>query len=202
VHSPKWVIAGAVVVSGDTSSYPALGAFLNGLVVPNHAWDDNDVLVGPGTPHDGPYEDELYTLVTGHGATPKQAFTSAEFNATTGVIIMLNIVPSAGAAVGSSVDFSSGPIVGSTLFPFAVHGTMYRNGAVYDPAWDNTYGGYASQNPPIAKDGPSHFPWFFAENTSFGPSGTPAEGSYEFNGSITDATGAGWDFIVPFTVSP
>jgi len=179
----------------------AFGTFLTDTLQPNHAWDDNDSLVGPGTPHDGPYDNELYTLASGHGVTPKQTFTATEFTAPNGVVIMLSIIPGAGAAVGSSVDFSSGPIIGSTRFPFAVQGTMYRNGDVYDSDFDGTYGGYGSQNPPIAKDGPSHFPWFFAENSSYGPPSTPPEGTYEFHGSITDAGGGGWDFVVPFTVN-
>ena len=127
-------------------------------------------IIGPALAHAGPYTDEIYSLVTAKSMTVKQDFTVSEFTAPSGVLIMMNIVPSAGAATGSSFDFDSGPIIANALFPMTVNGDVYRNGVLYDSEFDSMYPGYPGQNPPIAKDGPSHLLYFFGENSFFGPS--------------------------------
>jgi hypothetical protein len=54
--------------------------------------------------------------------------------------------------------------------------------------------------PVIAGDGPSHFFFFFAENSSFVPS-APAQGSYAIDCDATDVGGSGWKLHIPFTVT-
>jgi hypothetical protein len=48
-------------------------------------------------------------------------------------------------------------------------------------------------------DGHSHFPIFFADNSSFG-SGGPISGHYEYRVTMTDTAGNGWSITVAFTV--
>jgi hypothetical protein len=201
IGSPKWEPTGVVAIPSTMPSLEGYLTFLDGLTGPNHAFDENDFIIGPAIAHPGPYNDELYQLAIAKSITPKQTFTKAEFTDPSGVTIMLNIVPSAGAAIGSSFDFASGPIIANSLFPIAVDGDMYREGVMYDNAFDSSYPGYPGMNPPIAKDGPSHLVWFFGENSSFGPLNTPATGSFEFKLKITDSGGAGWNLTVPFTVT-
>jgi hypothetical protein len=203
VGNPLWEPSGAVLVAGDVGSTtpdPFIAQISN-IAAPNHAWDANDFIIGPAVAHAGPYGDEMYSLVTARSMTVKQAFTVSEFTAPSGVLILLTLVPSAGAATGSSFDFDTGPIIPNALFPIANDGDLYRNGVLYDAAFDGSYSGYPGQNPPIVKDGPSHLPYFFGENSFFGPPATPATGSYEFRLRMTDSGGAGWTMVIPFTVN-
>jgi hypothetical protein len=198
---PKWELSGIVAVPSDMPSQEGYLEFLDDLTGPNHAFDMNDGIIGPGAVHAGPYDDELYLLAVAKDIPVKQSFTTEEFSDPSGVTIMMNIIPSEGAVTGSSVDFASGPIIPNTLFPFTVDGDMYREGVLYDPYFDGTYAGYPAMTPPIEKDGPSHFVWFFGENSAFGPEGTPATGSFEFKLKMTDKNGNGWYLTVPYTVT-
>jgi len=201
IGAPLWEPTGIVAVPSNMPSFEAYLTFLDNLTSPNHAYDVNDNIIGPALPHAGPYDDELYGLAVAKNVPVKQTFSVAEFSDPSGVTIMMNIIPSAGAATGSSVDFASGPIIPNALFPIAVDGDMFREGVLYDAEFDSSYPGYPGQTPPIVKDGPSHLVWFFGENSSFGPLNTPATGSFAFKLKITDSTGAGWNVTVPFTVA-
>lgn len=202
IGAPIWEPTGVAAIAGQvgSTSPDTFFAFLNELVRPEHAFDDNDFIIGPAVPHAGPYHDELATFAIEKGFRPTQKFKAREFTAPGGIIILLNLVPSAGAPTGSSFDFASGPIIPNAVFPITVDGDLYRNGELYDPFFDSAYAGYPGMNPPIVVDGPSHLPWFFGENSSFGPPNTPVTGNYEFKLKITDSTGAGWNLKVPFTV--
>jgi hypothetical protein len=151
--------------------------------------------------HAGPYDDELYTYATAHNLTAKQTFSVAEFTDPQGVVIMMNFVPSAGAATGSSFDFSSGPIIANALFPVTVNGDLLRNGVLFDPDFDGSFAGFHTLTPPLPGDGASHFLWFFGETSYWAPPATPLPGSYEMRVRITDSGGAGWDMSIPFTVA-
>jgi hypothetical protein len=52
---------------------------------------------------------------------------------------------------------------------------------------------------PFNVDGHSHFPFFIADTSSFGPGG-PVTGHYQFRITMTDATGNGWTITVKFAV--
>jgi hypothetical protein len=203
IGSPLWQVAGVIAVAGDvgTTTPDPLIAFLKDMVGPNHAWDDDDFIVGPKLPHAGPYDDEIFSLAVAAGHTPKQSFTKAEFTGPKGVIITFNIIPGAGAPTGSSFDFASGPILPNAIFPLKVDGDMYREGELYDPFFDGDFPGYLGLTPPINKDGASHLFWFFAEDDAFAPPNTPTNGNYEFHLKITDSGGLGWNLTVPFTVA-
>ena len=113
------------------------------------------------------------------------------------------IVPAPGTT-GSSPDFAAGPIMANSLFPLSVSGTAKRNGSVYDPA-------LASFSvPPLTTeidprfdvDGHSHFPLFVGTNQDFGPAGVSVRGLYEYQLTLTDATGNGWRLSAQFVVGP
>ena len=111
------------------------------------------------------------------------------------------VVPNPGT-VGSSPDFTSGPIIPNALFPIHVAGQTFRNNQPWDPYL------LAFDVPPLTDqlscpfsvDGHSHFPIFIADNASFG-SGGPT-GHYEYRVTMMDATGNGWSITVRFTVRP
>lgn len=205
IGKPLWEPSGVVVLAGDvgTDSFDPMIAFLEAWTAPNHKWwGDPDYLIGPDKVHAGPYNDELYTLAKAKNLKLKQTFSKAEFTGPKGVWVAFNIVPSEGAPTGSSFDFASGPILPKAIFPLTEDGDTYRNGELYDPFFDGSFSGQHNLHPPIDKDGASHLFWFFGEDDFFGPEDTPADGSYEFDLKITDATGRGWSLKVPYTVTP
>jgi hypothetical protein len=201
IGSPLWEPTGVLAITGKLGTSLAEYAEFLGFVEPNHAWDDDDFLVAPAVAHAGPYDDELFELATAGGYVAKQTFTAAEFTEPNGVTIMTNIVPSAGAATGSSFDFASGPIIPNALHPIDVEGGMFRDGVIYDDAFENSFAGFHHLTPPIIKDGASHLVWFFGESTLFGPPNIPAAGSYVLKLTFIDSSGAGWRLTVPFTVT-
>jgi hypothetical protein len=199
--SPLWEPTGILAITGEIGTDLEQYVEFLSFVEPNHAWDDDDFLVGPALAHAGPYDEELFELATTGGYVAKQTFTVAEFTAPNGVTIMMSFVPSAGAATGSSFDFASGPIIPNALFPVDVDGGLFRDGVIYDDALENSFAGFHELNPPIIEDGASHFVWFFGESTLFGPPSTPAAGSYVMKVNFIDSGGAGWRVTVPFTVT-
>jgi hypothetical protein len=94
---------------------------------------------------------------------------------------------------GSSFDFECGRVIPQEVSPIAVTGDLLREGAVYDPDLESYY------YPPAA-GGISHFFIAWGTNSHFGPPEVAVTGSYEFTVTATDATGSGWEFMVPFEV--
>lgn len=201
IGSPLWEMGDVAVISGEFgTSLEEFLSFLNGVVGPNHAFDENDFIIGPAIPHAGPYDKELPKLARSNGFALKQTFRASDFTSPNGVVVLLNFVPGAGAQIGSSFDFASGPIIPNSLFPITQDGDLFRNGELYDAFFDGSWAGYPGMNPPILADGTSHFQWFMGENSSFGPPNTPSKGNYEYRVKFTDATGSGWSLQIPFTV--
>jgi hypothetical protein len=201
LKAPTWRLAGAFMTVAPLGS-PATGTaayfeWLDELLSPNH--EPMEGVYGPGVPHARPYDDELFQLLTVAGGSARQSFTADEFGGLNGVALFLSAVPNASAPHGSSADFASGPILPNELFPFYVDGDLYRDGVLYDGAFDGLFPGYNAFSPAIDKDGPSHLLLPFAENSSYVPD-IEAAGSYVFRIKIVDTSDAGWILDVPFTV--
>ena len=158
--------------------------------------------IGPGTPHQPPYNHEIDRNLDATDFNESLVFRVPEFSPPNGVWATWMVVPYPGT-IGSSPDFASGPIIPNTLFPIHVVGQAFRNNLLWDP----NLGG--SDVPPLTDqlscpfsvDGHSHFPIFFADNASFGLGG-PATGDYEYRVTMTDSTGNGWSITVRFKVRP
>ncbi len=201
VGTPTWEPTGAVLTTGSVGISTNSGeiGWLSTLTAPDHTFYDAEGVFGPGHAHQAPYDDELYAKFVAHGFTAKQTFEVAEFTPPSGVMLLIMIIPSTQAELGSSVDFTTGPIIQNALFPVLTDGDLYRNGTLFNPNFDGSWPGYDKFMPPIAADGASHFFLAYDANTSFG-SGEPAQGNYEFRISAIDASGSGWSMIVPFAV--
>lgn len=165
-----------------------------------------DLGIGPGVPHAGPYDAEMHNGVATAGYTATMTFPSAGISNGNGVYSVYMLVPTGNAKVGSSPDFSSGPIIPNSLFPIHFTGQGFRNGVVWDPPAN--FGDFdipalnGALKPPFAVDGHSHIPIFTADSAEFaGELGTPLEGRYEYRVRMKDATGKGWDIVMPFTVT-
>lgn len=171
------------------------------LPAPNHQ-SHQQLLVGPGAPHLPPYDAELARGVTALGFEEARVFGASEFSGMNAVYFVWMVVPDPGTT-GSSPDFASGPIIPNTLFPITITGVSTRNGEVFDPALAN------NEVPPLDDptltpsfqvEGHSHFPFFIAEATVFGPAGVGPEGNYKYTITMTDQQGNGWTIHAHFVV--
>jgi len=168
------------------------------LPLPNHVpCPDPTCSVTPGAVHSG-YDHELSDGLTSLGIASRTVFSADEFTGPKGVILGWMIVPTAGAPTGSSVDgLPGGLIIPNGLFPMNVDGDLYRNGVLYDAAFDFQAVGI------VGVDGYSHYPLFIAENKDISGSGiSDPLGLYEFRITMTDQSGRGWTHNVGFQVVP
>jgi len=156
--------------------------------------------IGPGAPHRPPYNHEFEGGMDIVNFSDSLVFHVSDFSPPKAVWTVWMTVPNPGT-MGSSPDFKKGPIIPNSLFPIHVAGETFRNNQLWDP----NLGSF--DVPPLTKDlscpfdvdGHSHFPTFYADNSSFGPGG-PIKGHYEFRITTMDATGNGWSITVAFTV--
>jgi len=171
------------------------------LPPPNHQWC-TDLGIGPGAPHQPPYNHEIDSNLDRTDFRESLVFRVPEFSPPNAVWAVWMTVPQPGT-VGSSPDFSSGPIIPNTLFPIHVTGQTFRNNQLWDPFLGNFDVPPLTDklSCPFSVDGHSHFPIFFADNSSFGPGGPPT-GHYEYRITMTDTAGNGWSITVRFTVRP
>jgi hypothetical protein len=168
------------------------------LPLPNHQpCPDTSCAVLPGAVHSG-YDQELSAGMTNLGLVSKTIFSAADFTAPKGIILGWMMVPDTGSPTGSSVDGSpNGHIIANATLPITIDGDLYRNGILYDAAFDFQAGGIAGV------DGYSHFPLFIAENKDISGSGiTDPTGQYEFRLKLTDTSGKGLTYNIGFQVVP
>ena len=201
-QGPIWMPVDFHLYSARTGMPPGFGLFsqtnLSLLPPPTHRLHP-DLGVGPGAPHNPPYDSELAMGIATQGFVDKSVFTVSEFSGANGVYLSWMNVPSPGA-IGSSPDFASGPIIPNTLFPIALSAQDFRNG---DPVSSISFEVPPLDDmlsPPFNVDGHSHFPIFSASHASFLPEGTDPVGSYQTDVTMVDQEGRGWEFTVTFTI--
>jgi hypothetical protein len=170
------------------------------LPEPNHAFHP-DLLVGPGEPHDPPYDQEMAAGVAAQGYHEGVRFNQSEFSNGMGIWTTWMNVPNPGTT-GSSPDFDSGPIMANDLFPIQVVATSTHNGAPFSLVFDGIVPALNAVTPSFDVDGASHFPFFLADNADFGPAGAKLRGSYAWEVTMIDASGNGWWIDVHFVVAP
>lgn len=170
------------------------------LPPPNHV-PHPDLGIGPGAPHQPPYDTELAQGVAAQGYREARRFNLSEFTNGEGVWLVWMTVPNPGTT-GSSPDFASGPIIPNSLFPIHVESLAFHNGqripdvGVFDvPKLDSNL------NPPFYVDGHSHFPIFLADNADFVPMPN-LRGSYEYRTTMIDQQGNGWLIVAEFAIGP
>lgn len=191
-------------VGTAASGYAQFGETMQALLPPpNHVWNDAFGGIGPGAPHQPPYDTEFAQGVTNLEYHEGQPFNPSEFSNGNGVWLVWMTVPDPGTT-GSSPDFPSGPIIPNSLFPIHVHGVTVRNSASFNPyvADFNVPALDANIDPRFAGvEGHSHFPVFIADNLDFGPAGTKPQGSYEYQLKMVDQQGNGWSIVARFTIT-
>jgi hypothetical protein len=176
-----------------------------GLILPppNHVHFDSlgPGGIGPGTPHNPPYNTEIAKGVARLKYHQGVEFRPSEFSNGVGVTISWMTVPNPGVT-GSSPDFARGPVIPNTLFPIHILGVSYHNNALFDPYLvDVSVPNLAGIDPKFTGlTGHSHFPMWVADSIDFGPAGSKITGSYTYSMDMTDVTGNGWHVAVHFSI--
>ncbi len=203
IGNPTWKpvdfhLFSAPIGTADTG-YAEFGETVFGILPePNHTYHP-DLFVGPGAPHDPPYDHEMADGVAAQGFREGVRFSQAEFSNGMGIYAVWMNVPYPGTT-GSSPDFASGPVIPNSLFPIHVVAISNRNGQVFNPF---VFDGYVPALDTVGfdVDGHSHFPMFIADNADFGPGGK-LRGSYTYQITMLDETGNGWLIEAHFAVAP
>lgn len=168
--------------------------------------------LGPGLPHQPPYDTELSRNIVAAGGFPGSVFRPADLRVPNGVMLVHTIVPGDGAPLGQSFDFASGPVLPLDIYPLTeTLGIRLNNGLVIS-------GGPFSSSPlqdlGVAIDEAGNAVDFSGLLEShyhvvYQPLVVPPFvpdadllGEYEWRFSVRDAQGNGWDVEVPFSVVP
>ena len=207
IGDPTWKpidfhLFAAPIGTADSGYAEFLQTTLSILPPPNHVFHPQ-LGVGPGAPHQPPYDSEIDDGVENQGYRESNRFRDGEFSSGSGVFLAWMNVPHHGTT-GSSPDFASGPIISNSLFPIHASGVAYHNDEVFDPylvpdvdvpPLDGNL------DPPFDVDGHSHFPFFTATTADFGPPGGKLKGSYVYKIDMTDTQGNGWHIEAHFSVA-
>jgi hypothetical protein len=155
--------------------------------------------ITPDQPHPGDdFTTDILQGVQANGFVDKTTFSASEFSEGRGVFLSYMVVPGAGAPVGSSPDFTSGPIIPNGAFPVSQSfDTFYGNGTLADSSGTFTLD---VLHPDL--DGESHIPFFVADNFSFMDPSKGIVHDYEYRISLRDASGNGYDIRAAFSVVP
>ncbi len=191
----------ALIGTAD-SGYTEFGETQQAILPPPNHLPHPDLGIGPGAPHQPPYDQEFANGLASLGFHQGVRFTRAEFSEGMGVWVVWMVVPAPGTT-GSSPDFPSGPVIPNSLFPIHVKAITNHLGKPFNPytAEFDVPPLDQSLNPPFSVDGHSHFPIFIADNLDFGPASVKIRGSYNFKITMVDAAGNGWLIKAHFTVT-
>lgn len=180
------------------AQFSNFGNVISGLFPPpNHAPHD-DLGVGPGEPHAGPYDDEFATNVAAQGYVDTDTFAQADVLLPNAVMVTWMLVPTASAPTGSSPDFETGPIMPNTIFPMTVTFEVWQDDVMLD--------GYAFSfdvpplddqlDPPFDVEGHSHIPIF---NAVVFDGADAVPGTLEMRSTVRDANDEGYDLVMHAT---
>ncbi|GAC1344045.1 MAG: hypothetical protein NVSMB18_20920 [Acetobacteraceae bacterium] len=87
---------------------------------------DPTIGIIPGAPQAGPYDNDIALGLASAGYREATRFTPSEYSGGNGVYLAYMLIPTANAPIGSSPDYSSGPILPNSLFPINVNFTTYQ----------------------------------------------------------------------------
>lgn len=212
-NGPKWTPIDfhlvSVPIGTPASMYSEFIDSLNTILPgPNHMENMATGGVGPGAPHSGPYTYEMAWGINDSGFFEGRDLRLSQFRDGNGALLAFLVVPQGHRGMeadeGSSPDSADGPIISNDLFPIhleamTIHdGSLFSNPITFDiPALDG------SLTPPFNVDGHSHFPMFYADNTSFAIHPTTRigyTGTYRYVLRMTDSEGRGWNISAAFFV--
>jgi hypothetical protein len=126
----------------------------------------------------------------------------SDFSNGKGVLLSF-MVDATGSTTGTSPDGADLTIIPNAKFPIQLHGIAHHNGTDFDTATDFPIPAQTTLDPAFANvEGATHFPTFFVDNGDFAiDQKAPLAGSYDYDVTLTDASGAGFHVVAPFSVS-
>lgn len=199
INRPTWEPIEVAMVSIPLAVTDDYRAAVETLLAPFHPRDRTAGAFGPGVPHLFP-RTELRDLLARSGLTPRQFFSPYETGPQRSILILMTVGPGPDAAIGRSPDLDVGPIIPNAVFPMRVEFTP-SGPSIFD-TYDLKVPRYDSYDPPIVADGPSHFVIAFRANNAFDVNNPYLYGRFQLQVRIVDATGAGWDAGLNFTIYP
>jgi len=154
----------------------------------------------PRVPHQPPYSQEFASGLASTGFPQGDVFSVSQFIPPSGIHLGFVLVPGPGAPIGSSPDFTSGPIIPLSVQPITAGGDVFLNGALFER---NAFGFVGLISTPGIEGG-SHFLVDLFENsaTGLGPSLTNLAGAYEYRVTVRDVNGNGYDILAQFQAVP
>jgi hypothetical protein len=194
VGSPTWTPATVVLTAAPPGDTDDSLTVLEGLVAPNHRWETSTSTFGPGTPHLGPYDQELAELLGDSAFEATQNFFSTNLASPAGLLLLMIVIPSAGSTVGPSVDFRMGPLI--TAFPIEAASDWANGATLLTAAHQET----AVPGDAFAGNG-SHLLITFALSSAGTPGLTNLSGMCDWRILLTDSGGDGWEVHVPFKMN-
>ncbi len=199
VGNPIWEPADSILFTAPAASFESFVETLQTLLPPpNHEFDAANGGIVPGIPHAGPYDIELSTAVADAGFPSKTVYSAAEISGQPLAVFLATMLVPAPGTTGSNPDSAAGTdaIIPNTLFPIDVGIQLSLDGEIVR---DFGFPVEALEG----FDGHSHIPLFFAQATvPFLPEAVDPLGSYEWQISLRDVDGNGWDISAPFQVVP
>lgn len=195
--------------SADITDFFGLLTGPHGLLPePNHQFHP-DLGVGPGMPHNPPYNREIKAGLARLELVDQRRFTPEEFQLPKAILFAFMVLPldQSDCPRGSSPDFAEGPVIPNVLFTadpapdsvLASRSTFFRRGEVFDRAFTLDLRRLDRITPPLEVDGHSHIPVFLATASDFGPEGA-IEGPYAIHSALVDHAGNGWDMTLRFEI--
>ena len=208
IGSPTWTpddchLFSAPIGTAGTGYAEAFETVGRLLPPPNHVPRLPWLAIGPGAAHMPPYDTELGLGIKSQNFHRGHRFATSEFSDGNGVFLVCMVVPDPGV-IGSSPDFTSGPIIANSTFPIHVEGVATQNRRPFDPFLTNfdVPPLTTAIDPTFNVDGHSHFPIFVVTNQDFGPPNSDLRGRYAYNLTMTDVSGAGWTVRAHFVLRP
>ena len=141
-----------------------------------------------------PYDTVLDDAMAAAGYVDQSVYPTTAIDGQNGSYLAMIVVPDPGI-IGSSPNFDSGPVIPTSVFPIRANNALLREGQVVDE-FTLSNGG-----PGNSVDGAGLGDFFFESDANFFPPDTRLTGSWEWNVSLRDSIGNGWDIAVPFQVS-
>ena len=141
----------------------------------------------PGTAHDGPYDMEFRVALAASGVINTDVFLASDLVLPNLELLNYVIVPTQDAPLGTSNDFSRGPIISEELFPIRVSDSFRLDGRHIG----------TNSTRFNSSDALSHLPVY---DLSGRHPGEPVIGRWEGNRKLRDAQGNGYDILETFTV--
>ena len=166
------------------------------------------LFIGPGNPHDSPYDKEFEDGLDELGIPDQKRFSRSQINGQNALFFTFMVVAMQKDRVpkGSSPDFIAGSIIPNEIYPIISRSTLFRYGKPFDSgSLDVSVKDEAGDLFFPGTDGQSHFPFFGINNENFcslaaPPCGPFTKGRYKQHRVLLDQQGNGWELIVKFKV--